>query len=82
MNYAHLRARLKVGAILYTTRRDTDYTLYGWTPQGDLRFGIPSRTTGHPPNIKTIPRQVLTRKQAPTFTDCRRSVLLAIREMK
>jgi hypothetical protein len=81
MNYHQLRNRLHPYDVLYTTGRGTPFTFSHWSSEGSLYFAIPSRTPGNKPNMKSIPRAVLTGQMAPGFTDCRLSVLKAVQKM-
>jgi len=78
VNYDHLRTSLFTNDILYITGRNTPYTFREWTADGSLRFNIPSRIDGNRPNIKTIPKNILTGQEAANFTDCRLTVLKAL----
>ena len=73
--YTHLRAILTIGETLHQTKRRTNYTFHGWEKDGRLIFHIPTRTIGKSPNIKRIPKSVLTGETPPHFTDCRLTVL-------
>jgi len=73
-SYNLLKSHLQLGQVLHTTRRGTIYTFLGWDRNGSLRFAIPSRTQSKNPNIKSIPKEVLTGHREPHFSDCRLSV--------
>lgn len=72
--YQQLKKSLEQGDVLHTTRNDIDFKFVGWEDDGSLTFSIPSRDRNKPDNIKRIPKDVLTGKVRPTFTDCRLSV--------